>query len=326
MVIEPIRKIYYNSWADENVYNMIREVMPPGYELVALDSGNDAERRSKITDAQVAIVAATPLTRPLIEAAHKLQLVHHQGVGYQDTVDVAALKERRLPLALTPEGTTTPVAEITIFLMLAVLRRLTFADSELRQGRWHINSLRPVSRNLKGRAIGYIGMGRIGQASAALAHAFGATGLYCDLMDTLDRQCAAALGLRFATLDEVIEQSEIVTLHIPSSPAARHIINADVIARMQPGAVIINTARGMLVDENALYEGLKSGHLGGAGLDVFESEPPKPDNPLLQLPNVVVTPHIAGGTRDAFQTKMRAIFENITRFYSGRDLNNQVDL
>jgi phosphoglycerate dehydrogenase-like enzyme len=305
---------------------MIREVMPPGFELIALDNDNDAERRSKIADAQVAIVAATPLTGTLIEAAHDLQLVHHQGVGYQDTVDVDALKERRLPLALTPEGTTTPVAEITIFLMLAVLRRLTFADSELRQGRWHINSLRPVSRNLKGRKIGYIGMGRIGQASAALAHAFGATGLYCDLVDTLDRQRAAVLGLRFANLDEVIEQSEIVTLHIPSSPAARHIINADVIARMQPGAVIINTARGMLVDENALYEGLKSGHLGGAGLDVFESEPPKPDNPLLQLPNVVVTPHIAGGTRDAFQTKMRAIFENITRFYSGRDLNNQVEL
>ena len=326
MVPEPIRKIYYNSCSDENVYNMIREVMPPGFELVALDNDNEDERRLKIADAQVAIVAATPLTGSLIEEAHDLQLVHHQGVGYQDTVDVAALKERRLSLALTPEGTTTPVAEITIFLMLAVLRRLTFADSELRQGRWHINSLRPVSRNLKGRAIGYIGMGRIGQASAALAHAFGAAGLYCDLMDTLDRQRAAALGLRFATLDEVIEQSEIVTLHIPSSPAARHIINADVIARMQPGAVIINTARGMLVDENALYEGLKSGHLGGAGLDVFESEPPKPDNPLLQLPNVVVTPHIAGGTRDAFQTKMRAIFENITRFYSGRDLNNQVDL
>jgi phosphoglycerate dehydrogenase-like enzyme len=271
-------------------------------------------------------VAATPLTGSLIEAAPNLQLVHHQGVGYQDTVDLDALKERRLPLALTPEGTTTPVAEITIFLMLAVLRRLTFADSELRQGRWHINSLRPVSRNLKGRVIGYIGMGRIGQASAALAHAFGATGLYCDLVDTLDRQRAAALSLRFATLDEVIEQSEIVTLHIPSSPSARHIINADVIARMKPGAVIINTARGMLVDENALYEGLKSGHLGGAGLDVFETEPPEPDNPLLQLPNVVVTPHIAGGTRDAFQTKMRAIFENITRFYRGQELNNQVEL
>ena len=180
MVTEPIRKVYYNSWADEKVYDMIREVMPSGFELVALDSDNDAERSLKISDAHVAIVAATPLTRPLIEAARKLQLVHHQGVGYQDTVDVAALRERRLPLALTPEGTTTPVAEITIFLMLAVLRRLTFADSELRQGRWHSNSLRPVSRNLKGRSIGYIGMGRIGQASAALAHAFGTTGLYCD--------------------------------------------------------------------------------------------------------------------------------------------------
>lgn len=326
MVSESIRKVYYNSWADENVYDMIRKVMPPGFELVTLDRNDDDERILKIAEARVAIVAATPLTRPLIEAARNLQLVHHQGVGYQDTVDIAALKERRLPLALTPQGTTTPVAEITIFLMLAVLRRLTFADSELRQGRWHINSLRPVSRNLKGRVIGFIGMGRIGQASAALTNAFGATGLYYDLVDTLDRQHAAALGLRFATLNEVIEKAEIVTLHIPSSPAVRHLINADVIARMQPEAVIINTARGMLVDESALYEGLKSGHLGGAGLDVFESEPPQPDNPLLQLPNVVVTPHIAGGTRDAFQTKMKAIFENITRFYSGQELNNPVSL
>jgi phosphoglycerate dehydrogenase-like enzyme len=326
MVSESIRKVYYNSWADENVYDMIRKVMPPGFELVTLDRNDDDERILKIAEARVAIVAATPLTRPLIEAARNLQLVHHQGVGYQDTVDIAALKERGLPLVLTPQGTTTPVAEITIFLMLAVLRRLTFADSELRQGRWHINSLRPVSRNLKGRVIGFIGMGRIGQASAALTNAFGATGLYYDLVDTLDRQHAAALGLRFATLNEVIEKAEIVTLHIPSSPAARHLINADVIARMQPEAVIINTARGMLVDESALYEGLKSGHLGGAGLDVFESEPPQPDNPLLQLPNVVVTPHIAGGTRDAFQTKMKAIFENITRFYSGQELNNPVSL
>jgi phosphoglycerate dehydrogenase-like enzyme len=326
MVSESIRKVYYNSWADENVYDMIRKVMPPGFELVTLDRNDDDERILKIAEARVAIVAATPLTGPLIEAARNLQLVHHQGVGYQDTVDIAALKERGLPLALTPQGTTTPVAEITIFLMLAVLRRLTFADSELRQGRWHINSLRPVSRNLKGRVIGFIGMGRIGQASAALANAFGASGLYYDLVDTLDRQQAAALGLRFATLNEVIEKAEIVTLHIPSSPAALHLINADVIARMQPEAVIINTARGMLVDESALYEGLKSGHLGGAGLDVFESEPPQPDNPLLQLPNVVVTPHIAGGTRDAFQTKMKAIFENITRFYSGQELNNPVSL
>jgi phosphoglycerate dehydrogenase-like enzyme len=305
---------------------MIREVMPSMLELITLDNDDDQERLEKISDAQVAIVAATPLTRPIIEAAGMLELVHHQGVGFQDTVDIESLKEKGVPLALTPEGTTTPVAEITIMLILAVFRRLTFADPELRKGHWHINSLRPVSRNLKGRNIGYIGMGRIGQATAALAHAFGATGIYYDIVDTLGEEKASELNLRLGTFDEVIEQSDVVTLHIPSSPEVHHMINADVISRMKPGCVLINTARGMLVDEKALYEGLQSGHLGGAGLDVYETEPPTTDNPILGLPNVAVTPHIAGGTRDAFQTKMTAIFENITRFYNFEELKNQVPL
>ena len=326
MATEQNRKVYYNSWAQDHVYDMIREVMPSGFELVTLESDDEKERLKKIAAAQIVIVAATALTRPHINAAKRLELVHHQGVGYQDTVDVEALRQRGLPLVLTPQGTTTPVAEMAIFLMLAALRRLTFADSELRQGRWHINSLRPVSRNLKGRMIGYIGMGRIGQATAALAQAFGAAGLYYDPIETIRRQQAEALGLRCAPIDDVIEQAEIVTLHIPSSPEVQHLIDAGVIARMKPGAIIINTARGMLVDEAALYEGLKSGHLGGAGLDVFEVEPPRPDNPLLGLPNVVVTPHISGGTRDAFQTKMKAIFDNIGRYYNGRELKNQVAL
>lgn len=319
-------RIYYNSFARSDVYDMIREVMPADFDLITLDTDEDEERFHKIADAQVAIVAATPLTRPMIEVARKLELIHHQGVGYQDTVDVEALKERGLRLALTPQGTTTPVAEMAILLMLAVFRWLPFADSELRQGQWHINTLRPVSRNLNGRLIGYIGMGRIGQATAALAHAFGAKGIFYDVADTLPGERAEALGLRRVGLDEVIEQADAVTLHIPSSPEFRNMINAEVIARMKQGAVLINTSRGMLVDEKALYEALKSGHLSGAGLDVFETEPPDPQNPLFRLHNVVLTPHISAGTRDAFQTKMKAIFDNIVRFYSGQEVKNQVPL
>jgi len=305
---------------------MIREVMPDGCRLITLSSDDDDERFEKITDIEVAIVAATPLTRPIIESAEKLKLVHHQGVGYQDTVDTEALKERGLPLALTPEGTTTPVAEMAILLMLAIYRRLTFADPELRQGRWHINALRPVSRNLRGRTIGYIGMGRIGKATAALAHAFGARGIYYDIIKTLDKEEAAAMNLRYGAFDEVIQQSDILTLHIPSSPEVKHLIDRNTISRMKRGAVLINTSRGMLVDEKALCDALSEGHLSGAGLDVYEEEPPRLDNPLLGFSNVVLTPHIAGGTRDAFQTKMTAIFENIIRFFDGQPLKNEVKL
>ncbi|MBW2153854.1 MAG: 2-hydroxyacid dehydrogenase [Deltaproteobacteria bacterium] len=323
---DSVHIVYYNSYASEEVYNMISEVMPPGMQLLTLERDDEKHRLEKISSAHVAIVAATPLTRRIIDAAKRLELVHHQGVGYQDTVDTEALKQRGIPLALTPEGTTTPVAEMAILLMLAVYRRLPYADAELRRGRWHINALRPVSRNLNGRMIGYIAMGRIGQATAALARAFGATGIYYDTAPVLSPQEATALNLQAASFDEVIEQADIVTLHIPPSPEVRYMIGKDVLARMKPGAILINTARGMLVDEYALFEALRSGHLSGAGLDVFETEPPRPDNPLLTLPNVVLTPHISGGTRDAFQTKMKAIFENIHRFYSGQPLKNPVSM
>jgi phosphoglycerate dehydrogenase-like enzyme len=321
-----VRKILYLSHAPEEVYGIIRAEVPNGYELLTLERDDHAERLAKIRDADVVIVAATPLARPLIEAADRLRLVHHQGVGYQDTIDLEALKEHGAALALTPQGTTVSVAEHTIMLMLAVLRRLSFADSELRRGRFHINALRPVSRNLQGRLIGYVGMGRIGQAVAARARAFEALGLYHDPADPLSEAEAAALGLRRAGLSEVVAKAEVLTLHVPATPATRHLIDAAAIARMRLGAVVINTARGPLIDERALYEALRSGRLGGAGLDVFDPEPPSADNPLLQLPNVVVTPHIAGGTRDTFSEKMRAIFANVVRFDRGEALENRVEL
>ena len=320
------RKVLYLSHAPAEVYDIIRAEVPPGYGLVTLERDDDALRLAKIAEMPFVIVAATRLTRPLIEAAGRLELVHHQGVGYQDTIDLEALRRHGAALALTPEGTTVSVAEHAIMLTLAVLRRLTFADAELRRGRFHINALRPVSRNLEGRLIGYIGMGRIGQAVAVRAKAFGARGLYFDPADPLTEAAAAALDLRAAPLDEVIAGAEILTLHVPATPATRHLIDAAAIARMRPGAVVVNTARGPLIDERALYDGLRSGHLGGAGLDVYDPEPPSPDNPLLRLPNVVVTPHIAGGTRDTLSEKMRAIFANIARFDRGEELENRVPL
>lgn len=320
------RKVYYNSFADEVVYGMIREVVPADMELVTLDADDDAERIRKIADADVVVVAATPLTGPMIAAAKKLQIICHQGVGYHDTVDTAAVKARGIPLVLTPEGTTTPVAEMTILMILAVFRRLTYADPELRQGRWHVNALRPVSHNLNGKQVGFVGMGRIGQATARLVQAFGARSVYYDAFPTLTPEQAAAIGTRAVSFDEVIETSDVVSLHIPPSPQAKHMMNAETIGRMKRGAVLINTARGPLVDEAALVAALKSGHLGGAGLDVYDPEPPKPGHPLFALPNVVVTPHIAGGTRSAFQEKMGAIFENVRRFYAKEPLNHPVSL
>ncbi len=320
-------KIFYNSHASEDVYAVIREVMPPGYELVTLERDDDGERKAKIADCEVVICAAYRLTAPLIAAAAKLRLIHHQGVGYHDTLDVEAVKRRAIPLALTPEGTDISVAEHTVMLMLAACRRMAFADAELRAGRFHINALRPVSRELNGMTIGYVGMGRIAQAAAERLKAFATKGIYFDKFVVLGDETAASLGVRrVSTLDMLLREADIVTLHVPLTELTRHLINEKTIAAMKTGAILINTARGPIVDEAALADALQLGHLAAAGLDVFETEPLPVTSPLARLPNVVLTPHISAGTRDALKTKMTAIFSNIQRFYAGEPLKNQVAL
>ncbi|HEY1325355.1 MAG TPA: 2-hydroxyacid dehydrogenase [Casimicrobiaceae bacterium] len=319
-----MRKVLYLSHAPADVYAIIGERVPAGFELVTLETPSDEERLAKAADCEVLIVAAYPLRRPLVDAARKLELVHHQGVGWQDTVDADALQQRHIPLALTPEGTSTGVAEHTVLLMLATLKRLPFADSELRAGRFHVNALRPVSRELSGMTIGYVGMGRIARAVAERLLPFGVTGLYYDPDVDLAPTDAERLGLRKRPLNEVLANADILTLHLPLTRATRHLIDDAALRSMKPGAFLINTARGGLVEESALARALTEGRLAGAGLDVFESEPLPAGHPLAGLPNVVLTPHIAAGTRDALRTKMSALFDNVQRFYRGEPLRNQV--
>jgi phosphoglycerate dehydrogenase-like enzyme len=320
------RKVLYLAHATDALYDVVRAAVPPGFTLVTLDGDDPEEPKRKIRDADVVIVGNHGLRRPLLDCAERLQLVHHQGVGYHDTMDVDAVAARGLPLALTPEGTTSSVAEHTIMLMLMALRHAAFADAEIRQGRFHVNRLRPISRDLMGRTVGILGMGRIGTALAERLAPFGVTMLYNDDPRPLTPAREAELGVSPRPFPALLAESEVLSLHVPLTETTHHIINADALARMQPGAVLINAARGPVVDEVALYESLKRGHLGAAGLDVYDVEPLAKDSPLLGLPNVVLTPHIAAGTRDALATKMRAVFANVQRFYRGEPMANAVDL
>lgn len=316
----PLR-VFYNSFGTPEMYDLIRSRMGPDLTLVTLDSDSDDERAARIADCEIAIVAATPLSAKLVAAAEKLELVHHQGVGYHDTVATDALSARGIKLALTPEGTTIGVAEHTLLLALGAARRAAFADAELRQGRWHVNALRPVSVELFEKSVGLIGFGRIGQEAAKRFNAFGCHCRYFDPPVTGRDLPAAA-----AHFDEVIETSDIISLHLPLSPKTKHLISGEVIARMKPEAIVINTARGGIVDDAALAKALASGKLLAAGLDVFEGEPISADHPFCGLPNVMLTPHISAGTRDAMKHKMTALFANVSRFQKGKELVNLVEL
>ncbi|MBA3253085.1 MAG: 3-phosphoglycerate dehydrogenase [Burkholderiaceae bacterium] len=313
-----MKRVLYLSHATPEVYSIIRAALPAELELVTLEQNSDDERRQRIAECEVVIVAATPLRKSVIDAAIQLKLVHHQGVGWQDTTDHEELKSRGIPLALTPEGTTVGVAEHTVLMILAALKLLPFADSELRQGRFHVNALRPISRELNGLTVGYIGMGRIARAVAERLGAFGTRGIFFDPI------VPTAVGLQRRSFDQVLQEADVVTLHLPLTAETRHLIGADEIARMKRGAYLVNTARGGLVDEPALVAALESGHLAAAALDVFETEPLPAGHLLTRLKNVVLTPHISAGTRDALQTKMRALFSNVQRFYRGEPLQNRV--
>ncbi|HVV93168.1 MAG TPA: NAD(P)-dependent oxidoreductase [Hyphomicrobiales bacterium] len=319
-------KVLYTAFAAEALYQAARAAMPDGVELVTLASESDEARAKAMADCEIAIMAIGRLSPAVMDAARRLKLVLHQGVGYEDTLDLGWMRRAGIRLAINLEGTVS-VAEHTILLMLAACRRLPFADAALREGRFLVHQLRPELRELRGKRIGYLGMGRIGQEVAARAAAFGTDGVYFDPAATLPPAEAARLGLeRAASRDAVLAEADIVTLHLPLTLATHHVIDRAAIARMRPGAILINAARGGLVDEAALADALEQGHLLAAGLDTFEAEPYPAGGRLAALPNVVLTPHIAGGTLDAFRDKMAAIGANVARYRAGLPLLNEVAL
>lgn len=316
-------KIFYNSLGTPEIYAAMQRLKPLSLELVLLEKDDDEERVAKVHDCEAIIAAATPLTRRTIEAAPRLRFVQHQGVGYHDTVDVQALVERGIRLAVSTAG-TIGVAEHAVMLALAAARRLTYADPELRHGQWHANSLRPVSIELAGKTVGYVGMGRIGQAAAERFRGFRTRGLYSDPNVRLPADREAALGLEPASLGRILREADIVTLHLPLTSETRNLIGRDELALMKPNSILINTARGGIVNEVALVEALKAGRPSAAGIDVFELEPLPADHPLTELPNTVLTPHIAAGTWDSFEAKMSSVLSNIAAFFEGLPLQDEI--
>lgn len=313
-------QVVYLEPVPDDVEAIIRSCLPDGFGLRvrrAHESPADT-----VGDADFILVATTPLTAEIIGAAPKLKLIQHQGVGY-DNVDVAAAARAGIPVGLTPEGTSRPVAEHVILLILNLYRNLFVANRTLRQGQWLQWELRPQSYNLLGKRVGIVGMGRIGREVAQRARAFECSLAYYDVVRAT-AEVEAELEVEFVTFDDLLAGSDIVTLHVPRTEETRGLISAAELSRMKPTALLINTARGGLIDETALYQALTNDQIAGAGLDVFAVEPPGAGNPLLHLDNVVATPHIAAGTRDALADKMKAAFANMQRVAQGHSPRNQV--
>jgi phosphoglycerate dehydrogenase-like enzyme len=248
-------------------------------------------------------------------AAPRLKLVQLLSAGY-DNVDLPAARRAKVPICNNGGANAISVAEHSLMLMLAVARKVIWQHGNVAAGRWRGNEPAPRLYELHGKTLGIVGLGTIGKKTARLAQAFGMRVQYYDIR-RLSEDAEDGLVVRFRLLRELLETSDVVSLHVPLNASTRGMIAAEELALMKPLAILVNTARGPVIDETALYHALSAGRLFGAGLDVFDQEPPASGNPLFALDNVVLTAHFAGPTWDNHVARFRNAFDNVERVERG---------
>lgn len=303
---------------------IIQPIHPSGIEIL---KSNDVEVcliaqpsieavTKKIIDANGIIVRSFLITEKIIHTCKSLRVIGRYGAGV-DNIDISAATDRGIPVVYTPGIHTKTVAEHTLALIFGLAKRLVNSDSALRRGEWNVRE-ENATLDLDGKVLGIIGYGRIGKEVARKAvAAFEMSVLAYD--PYIYNRESKFHEVRFVdSLDDLLHESDFVSIHVPSSDRTKGMIGSRELAKMKPTSFLINTSRGDIIDESALIEVLRRGKIAGAGLDVFEIEPPRLDNPLLQLPNVIVTPHLAGMTAESVVRLSTAVAQGILDVFQGR--------
>jgi D-3-phosphoglycerate dehydrogenase / 2-oxoglutarate reductase len=263
-----------------------------------------------LAGADAVIAGAEPYSQRVIEALPALRAISRSGVGF-DSIDLAACDRAGIAVCTTPGVNHHSVAEHTLALLFGVARGFPLTDRRVREGKWK----RVTGPRVMGSTLGIVGLGRIGQAVATRAIGVGMKVLAFEPQPTAE--FLAKWPIEIISLDNLLARSDYVSIHSPLTPQTRHLINAQTLAKMKPGSVLINTARGGLVDEAALCDALRSGHLRAAGLDVFEVEPLPVDSPLLKLDNVLLAGHVAGMDNESKYDTFKMAAETIVELYRG---------
>lgn len=300
---------------------IIAGMLPPGFAARAITGRAPADLKAAVADADYAVWWDLPVTTDIVAAAPRVKLFHKWGVGI-DNIDLDACRARGIQVARTTGSNAIPVAEFTIGLMLALTRNIPQAHIATVAGGWPKNEIWKKSRLIFGKTVGVIGLGSIGRAVAQRLRGFDCRVLYNN-RNRLPAAQEAALGVEYATLDALLAETEILCLNCPLTDQTRGMIDAGALARLKPGSLLVNVARGGIVVEADLVAALRSGHLAGAAVDVFDMEPPPPDHPLLHMPNVICTPHCAS---TAFENSRRGVghwLENILRVERGEPIPEQ---
>jgi len=270
------------------------------------------ELRENLREVDAALLGNDVCDANVLNAASRLKVVSRHGIGI-DSIDLKAATENGIVVANTPRVNTTAVAEHAIALMLAILRKIPDADLSLKSNRWE--GLRFVGEELAGKKLGIIGLGAIGKEVAKRVKAFGIDILYTD--NVRDTNLESALGLSFVPLYSLLRESDVISIHVPLLPDTKGLIGRKEIALMKKGTYIVNTARGGIVDSDALAEALRSGRIAGAALDVFDTEPPDFSSPLFSVERIIMTPHIGAYTVEAIRRMDCIAAENIAKVLHG---------
>lgn len=277
----------------------------PGFKAAP----SEAELLARIAEADVLISGTEPVTANVIAAAPRLKVISKHGVGY-DNIDLAAARARNVPVAIAGPAVVDSVADLTFALILAAARKIPQGNASVRAGKWD----RFVGPELRGKILGIVGLGQIGKGVCRRAVGFGMQLIAVDAFP--DHAFAASWAVRCVSLEQLLSEADFISLHAPSTAETRHLIGSAQLERMKRSTFLINTARGDLVDETALYAALKQGRIAGAAVDVFQQEPPGM-SPLLELDNFIATPHCAGQTEEGLRRMGEITAENAMRVLRG---------
>ncbi|MFZ0020416.1 MAG: NAD(P)-dependent oxidoreductase [Acetobacteraceae bacterium] len=307
-------KVLLVNTAEETVKEA-RELAPPDFELIVAAPGS-AGYAEALADTEYLLGNVSTMDDGFYRSAPKLRLVQLFSAGYNH-IDLDAARRAGVLVSNNGGANSRAVAEQTIMLMLAVYRRLPWQHAMTAGGRWRGNQPVPTFYEMQGKTLGIIGLGTIGKRVARIANGgFDMNVQYSDIVRMAEHE-EDALHVRYRLLPELLATSDIVTLHVPLTRLTRNMISTRELGWMQPHAVLINCSRGPVIDFPALHDALSNGRIAGAGLDVFPSEPPSPSEPVLSLENVVVTPHLAGASRETRVKQTRNAFDNVLRVSRG---------
>jgi phosphoglycerate dehydrogenase-like enzyme len=307
--------VFFTHLAPETAA-LLTSQAPAGYEITTAPTNlPPAEQVSLTQEADFVILFPGIISAEALRSAKALRLIQLVSAGF-DTLDITLCKELEIPVSNNGGTNSTDVAEHTLTLILAWYRQLGTMDRNVRTGKWGAIDSGVTTYTINGKTVGLVGLGNIGRKVARLLYAFGAKVLYTDAFPVVP-EVEKELGVTRVTMEELLAQSDVVSLHVPLNNETRGLMSDAQFAAMKPSALLVNTCRGPVVDEAALIRALQAKEIAGAALDVLAKEPPAPDNPLLTMENVLLSPHIAGVTRDTWARRGAFIFANLERVWRG---------